>query len=212
MDEPSVARILDLGHGDWEMWPRGFFEGFDYTGLEAVPKLSLALDAKFGNPSTRFLEQDVVGSQWPSADLVLCKDVLIHLPNEAVKKVLRQMAHYRYAIVCTGVLLRPETNRQKAQLIRRRIAPRRRLTEMIMRRSPFGRYWCNNTDIDLGDFRHLDIESSPFDLSELGLKVIDRLDFPAIAGGPTFEVKRAWLLEGSVTAGRPQGGPATGVT
>ena len=93
--------------------------------------------------------------------------------------------------------------------MRRRIAPRRRLAVLIERHRHLGRFWCNNADIDLGDFRRLDVESPLFDLSELGLKAVDRFDFPAIAGGLAFEVKRAWLLEASVTAGRPQGESAT---
>jgi hypothetical protein len=36
----QIRSVLDVGHGDWAMWPEKSFHGVKYLGIDVVPGLS----------------------------------------------------------------------------------------------------------------------------------------------------------------------------
>jgi SAM-dependent methyltransferase len=83
--ELSIRRILDLGCGDWNWmkeahWYRSM-SGIEYAVWEASPELVDQLERRFGRPDVSFHLKDIVEEAFPPADLLICRDVLFHLPT-----------------------------------------------------------------------------------------------------------------------------------
>ena len=81
----KVESVIDLGHGDWEMWRDYRFENVKYTGLDVVEFLSKELSLKFGNTNRKFQTINI-DSEYPDGDLFICKDVF----NIFQAKILRR--------------------------------------------------------------------------------------------------------------------------
>jgi len=108
--EHRITSVVDAGCGHWPSGYQRFmdWQGVHYTGVDVVPYVAEENHAYFSDPSVlraRGLAsaQSLVGSvcdTLPCADLLLVKDVLMHLPNAAVHSFLRssidvQPARYR---------------------------------------------------------------------------------------------------------------------
>ncbi len=103
----AIASVVDFGCGDWQFARLMDWTGIDYLGLDVVPAVVAANRARFAAPGIRF---ETVGAlaDLPPADLLLCKDVLQHLPLEEIEACLAFFAtRYRFALVTNDVL--PDT-------------------------------------------------------------------------------------------------------
>jgi hypothetical protein len=99
----DIRTILDVGHGDWEMWPAGFFQQYQYFGVDVVSTLSIEMSLIHGNSKTAFISGDFLEMDLPSSDVLLIKDVLIHLSNADIAKALQIFSAYRYVIITTDI-------------------------------------------------------------------------------------------------------------
>mmetsp|Transcript_90869 Transcript_90869/g.231244 ORF Transcript_90869/g.231244 Transcript_90869/m.231244 type:complete len:411 (+) Transcript_90869:41-1273(+) len=110
--EHSITSVVDAGCGHW---PSGYqryinWQGVHYHGVDVVQSVvqdnaGFLRDADrlqtAGLASATFSQGDV-SAPLPAADLLLVKDVLMHLPNAAVQEFLRNnvdMAFGRYRMV-----------------------------------------------------------------------------------------------------------------
>ena len=87
----GVRTVLDIPCGDCNWIKEIDFGGRDYIGADIVADLVERNQVAFGARNRRFVHLDVVRDPLPRADLVLCRDCLIHLPNAAVLQALRNI-------------------------------------------------------------------------------------------------------------------------
>lgn len=80
----NIRSIVDYGCGDWQWAHLIDWDGARYYGYDIVPVLIDRLQEQFGSEERSFHLLDGT-EQIPDVDLVICKDVCIHLPNEEVK-------------------------------------------------------------------------------------------------------------------------------
>ena len=78
-----------------------------YTGYDVVKSVVEKNQEKFGSGSIRFVHGDAVNVDLPKADLLICKEVLQHLPNEEIHKFLKQLPKFAFCLITNGV--DPET-------------------------------------------------------------------------------------------------------
>jgi SAM-dependent methyltransferase len=83
--ELGARTFLDAPCGDLH-WIRTVDLGVEYIGVDIVQELVDRLRIEF--PQRRFECCDLVESDLPRADLIFCRDCLVHLPLEEVRKVL----------------------------------------------------------------------------------------------------------------------------
>ena len=86
LQELGVKTFLDAPCGDLH-WIKTVDLGVDYVGVDIVGELVERLRTEF--PQRRFECRDLVEDDLPAADLIFCRDCLVHLPLEEVGKVLK---------------------------------------------------------------------------------------------------------------------------
>lgn len=75
----EVAALMDAPSGDFN-WVEPLADSVTkYIGIDVVPALIADNQSRFSAPSRCFLCRDMVRQQLPSAELVLCRDGLVHL-------------------------------------------------------------------------------------------------------------------------------------
>jgi SAM-dependent methyltransferase len=140
----QVTTVLDLGCGDWEFSRQVDWGSAHYTGIDIVPDLVASLRARFGGPRVDFLEGNFLDVDLPSADLVLCKDVLQHLTNAQVQLALDRLSSYPLALLTND-----------------RVFYRRLGWRSLWKKEKIG---VPNEDIAPGGWRPLILRDPPFNL------------------------------------------------
>ena len=85
----GVRVLLDAPCGDF-LWMKGLAGGLDrYIGVDIVPDLVARNTEAYGRGNVSFLCADISVDPLPSADMILCRDCLIHLPLRTLLGVLR---------------------------------------------------------------------------------------------------------------------------
>jgi hypothetical protein len=95
VQDHEIHSMLDIPCGDWR-WMETIIDDLDldlYIGGEIVQELVDSLRIRYGKPFRQFLVLDAVSDPLPQADLLLCRDLLIHLPNALAAKALRNLQH-----------------------------------------------------------------------------------------------------------------------
>lgn len=119
----EIASVVDLGCGDWQFAQLIDWGGVQYLGLDVVEDVVEANRAKFATDSIDF---DVArfGKPLPPADLVVCKDVLQHLPLAFVSHYLSEFRkRYEHVLVTNDVYPDEWTNVEIAAGAGRAIRP-----------------------------------------------------------------------------------------
>jgi glycosyltransferase involved in cell wall biosynthesis len=101
----GIRSLLDLGCGDFN-WMRETELGVDlYFGVDVVFDIVLANRLRYGGPRRRFLLRDLTRDPLPRADVVLCRDVLIHFPDDDLARALRAIiaSGARYLLASTFI-------------------------------------------------------------------------------------------------------------
>lgn len=83
----EVETLLDAPCGDFN-WAGPLADAVPcYVGVDVVPAL-IAANQRHAGPRRQFLCRDIVHEALPPADLVLCRDGLVHLSNAEVRAAL----------------------------------------------------------------------------------------------------------------------------
>jgi hypothetical protein len=109
----GIQSLLDIPCGDCHWISSIDFGGRTYIGADIVGELVGRNRAAFGGRSDRtFMHLDVVRDPLPPAELVLCRDCMIHLSNAdvltALRNVRRSGARYLLATTYTARPTNPD--------------------------------------------------------------------------------------------------------
>lgn len=99
----NIQSIVDVGCGDFN-WMREVNLGkASYTGTEIVNALVETNQKYFGNTQRKFLSLDICEETIPAAELVICRDCLVHLCLAEVEKAFANIrrANCRYFLATT---------------------------------------------------------------------------------------------------------------
>jgi len=87
----SVRSMVDLPCGDFNWVRKVDLAGIYYTGLDVVPELVASNEKRFGRGDRSFAHCDILKNPPPCADLIFCRDLLIHFSYEDALTALRNM-------------------------------------------------------------------------------------------------------------------------
>lgn len=103
--ELGVRRLLDVPCGDFYWMRQVDLNGISYVGADIVREIIERNSRQFGGPSNgrEFLHLNLCEDPLPEADLILCRDCLVHLSNSDVFKALRNIhsSNARYLLTTT---------------------------------------------------------------------------------------------------------------
>lgn len=85
----NIKTILDLPCGDFNWMRTVDLTEYKYIGADIVSELIQKNQQKYGNSYRTFIELDATHNEIPKVDLIICRDCLVHLPIEDVRKVIQ---------------------------------------------------------------------------------------------------------------------------
>ncbi|MBV6438462.1 MAG: hypothetical protein EPGJADBJ_00086 [Saprospiraceae bacterium] len=89
----SVRSVLDIPCGDFAWMKEMDLSGIAYTGADIVPAMVGENNRLYAAPNIRFECLDLTRSILPSADLVICRDCLLHLSFEHIHQAVTRIKH-----------------------------------------------------------------------------------------------------------------------
>jgi SAM-dependent methyltransferase len=95
----SIQSVIDLGCGDFRVGANLQVSGVQYLGVDIVEDLIRRNNLEFASASTRFTCLDIIDDDLPEADLCLVRQVLQHLSNDQISKILNKFSKYRYVLI-----------------------------------------------------------------------------------------------------------------
>jgi len=101
----GVRTLLDVPCGDFN-WATPLADSVDsYIGVDVVPALVTSNRERCASSRRRFLCRDMCRQRLPAADLVLCRDALVHLCERDIFAALNNLRRTRaeYLLVTTFV-------------------------------------------------------------------------------------------------------------
>jgi len=99
IEENKIERVVDLGCGDFRVASKFISDDLYYTGCDVVPSLVKHLNENFAGEKVEFRCLNIVEDELPDGELCLIRQVLQHLSNAEIKKVLQNARKYKYLIV-----------------------------------------------------------------------------------------------------------------
>lgn len=92
--------VVDLGCGDFSVGSRIRELCGRYTACDVVPPLIAFNKAKYSSLDVDFRVLDLVNDPLPAGDVVFIRQVLQHLSNDHIKKLVKKIpANYRYLVL-----------------------------------------------------------------------------------------------------------------
>lgn len=107
----DIKTIADAGCGDWQFSRLMDFSKVQYTGYD-VSSIVVEQNTKlYQKDNIKFILYDGNWEQIEPADLLICKDVLQHLPNSYIHNFLKILPKFKYAIITNDIDdLHPQNN------------------------------------------------------------------------------------------------------
>lgn len=107
----GVHSLLDLPCGDCHWIAQVELPGIAYVGGDLLPELILRNRARFG-PARRFELLDLTTSLLPPADLLLCRDCLVHLSFADLAQALENIRRSGVTWLLTTTFPAQDTNEE----------------------------------------------------------------------------------------------------
>lgn len=112
LHEIGAASLLDLPCGDFGWMSRTHLEGISYTGADIVADLVAKNIVLYGETDRRrFLRLDLTRDALPRADVVLCRDCLVHLSAESIAAAFANLRRSGSTWLLTTTFLELQGNR-----------------------------------------------------------------------------------------------------
>ena len=107
--ELNVKVLLDVPCGDFH-WMKSVKLDVDYIGADIVKELVERNRRAYANDRRRFVYADVTQDALPPADLILCRDCLVHLSNRDVARAIERIVASGATYLLTTTFVARETN------------------------------------------------------------------------------------------------------
>ena len=88
----SIKSIIDAPCGDFHWMKNVELKKIQYLGIDVVKELIIKNTELYGKPHIKFDHKNVVTDPLPQADIIMCRDLFIHFPNE---KILETITNFK---------------------------------------------------------------------------------------------------------------------
>ena len=101
--EHNIKSVVDLGCGDWRIGKSINWDGIKYLGVDVVDSVVSQNAKNFSAANVSFMKADGSDYDLPKADLLICKEVLQHLPFKDIKNIVKQFGKFKHCILVNDV-------------------------------------------------------------------------------------------------------------
>ena len=106
--EHGIGTVVDIGCGDYRVGRRICSNSsIAYVGIDIVSELVEYNQTRFANERVSFKCLNIITDEPPDGDLCLIRQVLQHLSNEQISRLLMNCEKYRYVVVTEDVYSGP---------------------------------------------------------------------------------------------------------
>lgn len=84
----KTKTLLDAPCGDFNWMQHVELDGIHYIGADIVPELIARNQRLYGRPNREFITADISVDRLPRADVILCRECLIHLSFARIRRVV----------------------------------------------------------------------------------------------------------------------------
>lgn len=88
LGELGVRSLIDAPCGDFNWMSRTPLDLDRYVGIDIVEELIRANQERYGSPKREFLCRDIIADPLPTAEVILCRDCLVHLTFDQASKAI----------------------------------------------------------------------------------------------------------------------------
>lgn len=109
----GFTRIVDIGCGDYQVGRRileKLGDAVDYTGIDVSSLIVQRNTELYTSHNVRFLCLDATADPLPDGDIILAREVLQHLSNADIFRIIPAIRRYNYNIVTNTVRLHPSAH------------------------------------------------------------------------------------------------------
>ena len=110
LKEFDVRSILDVPCGDFNWFNQIPLKGISYTGGDIVSEVIQKNNPHFSNENVRFIEIDLIRDELPTADLIFCRDCLVHLSNDDILSAIKNIQNSNIKYLLTTTFPECDTN------------------------------------------------------------------------------------------------------
>jgi SAM-dependent methyltransferase len=108
----STKRVLDIPCGDFHWMCEVNLAGVHYIGADVVEEMVAANQRRFGAGEREFKCVDLILGPLPAADLVLCRDCLVHLPFDDALSAIDTIRKSRCQWLLTTTFTGTDSNQE----------------------------------------------------------------------------------------------------
>ena len=110
LEELGARSLIDAGCGDFN-WMKEIQLPVDwYLGVEIVPNSPPAIEMPDSDPTRTFMHADLARDDLPRADVILCRDRLVHFSFEDIQAALRNFKRSQSLYLLTTTFIEFRTN------------------------------------------------------------------------------------------------------
>ena len=91
----GISSILDIPCGDFNWTQSVNFGSCKYIGADIVEELVSRNNEQYASNSRKFIKLNIVDNELPTVDLILCRDLFVHLPYADIVKALNNIRKSR---------------------------------------------------------------------------------------------------------------------
>lgn len=86
--ELNIKRLLDAPCGDWNWMKELDLSNIHYIGMDIVDKIINMNIIKYAKSNIKFISCNIIEEQLPKADIIFCRDCLVHLSYDNIFKAI----------------------------------------------------------------------------------------------------------------------------
>jgi SAM-dependent methyltransferase len=94
-----IKSVVDVGCGDWAFSRFIHWDNIDYLGIDVVKSVIERNRQTFTYPNIVFCHGDMLQMPLPTADLMICKEVLQCLTNEDILIFLKKIKIFKHCLI-----------------------------------------------------------------------------------------------------------------
>ncbi len=110
INELGIKRFLDVPCGDYNWFSKMELNLESYIGGDILPEIIDRNIKLFNDSGRQFMKINLIKDALPGADILFCRDCLVHLSNEDIKLVIQNIKQSKIEYLLTTTFPECETN------------------------------------------------------------------------------------------------------